>query len=322
MLSSEQIARLSSVEKWCFVPSTGPSSIGIGLSDKVRKNHCVESVCSMKISEILDTNLDMGEFRLTKFQRSCELTHKIVYVSVLGMFARFPLSRRSQLHNECAVALNTLAWMVYHGVSPILYHEAVEFKNKADNRNTCVICNARKNVESKKIWWQVYMKTTGPGLLTGGRKGHFHDEKTNTGHFVLWTKEHCASFSSDEWSQLIDEYGKNVFIHGEHQYGHAHVHILLGKDIYDTRAKEMLKTFQKAINWGYLFKLTDLFHPVDLFLAGCSAVGRSYMFALFCAACCLHSLDVDEEIIVMYYQSIFPALYVQIALTFEYHVVI
>jgi len=326
MLTPEQLARRSNQPDWSFVFSEEALKGGVGLVANVRRITRSQNTATMRFGKIIDINLDIQHFELTEFHSACGLTRAIVFATVLAYLAARPPELRAMLIATCDIAMNSLAWMVFHEVKAEYYIKCVGYNQKGTEKDDCIICLSRDGVWTEEICGVEFRITTGPGVLSGGRVGHFEREDGLAMHKIIWSQNHANSFTYDEQLALRRKYGNDVYWHGLNQYGHAHVHILKdycygdhqdGKDIFSIRAREMLLMIQKAVNKSRIFAETDLYHPLPRFIDACPWEGKQYMITLMCISVTLLELPEDPDFLVNFYAIAYAPMVKFIAKAFN-----
>lgn len=226
-------------------------------------------------SNVFDEKLNFNKegVRLNEFHKTCGLTVGIVSAIMHAYLYNTYTDYGKERLKYWGLELTKAAWMVYHGIDPMSCDTADQFiwfscigssvTHKTKTVNCCVICQSRKNVFRCGEW----LVTVSPSLLSGGRHPLFHplfsDSKSfHVGsptdfHFIIWSKNHDMDVDVPLGACHINNYTKRIFrvigldtgmymfkrsgifIHGDMQYGHDHVHFI-GGVFFDLRAEEIL----------------------------------------------------------------------------------
>lgn len=164
--------------------------------------------------------------------------------------------------------------MLYHKVPAKKMRHCVNYSHKRNDEHFCVICDAKINVQCIGTLWL----TISPSTMSGNRLGQTLQPIDGGRHFVLWSNIHDRHIDINMVNEVcrflkVDSFG--VYTHGLDQYGHPHVHIIVG-NYHDIRAREMMNRAQKCINNGTEFDTSDIYNPIIEFFNKCETTeGRN-----------------------------------------------
>jgi hypothetical protein len=289
------------------------------LKRRVYKIHSDSRKCSgIKLNKLVNKNLDWigDDLELNTFHTYCGVTIDIIKISVYTKLSHLHDDSFMHFYENSVLDLNTLGWMLYHGVEPFNFSFALDFRQKADSEEKCVICNATRNVDAYSGC--NLLTTISPDILTGNRMHHCY-ESENGYHYVIWHLYHSTSTIDTYRMTMSLKYvldirkkrnlhQSNVYVHSTTQYGHGHVHII-GGEYHQIRAMENLSTIRRLVKESRIVDNSEFYQPIKKFYANCNSAGKStVLVSIFTAAYRVHLNMTNETFInfinIAYYNTI------------------
>lgn len=310
-----------------FVPIE--NNIQIDTCSKVRIGDIFQkyfSNCKHK-EKLLDQKVKENEFefQFSEFHKDCGVDTAMVITVVYSYLARNSLLLMKNILKNYSIDLNTLAWMSYHKTSPFKFVNCINYCNKLDYPDFCVICHAQDNVIT--VQGGLYKITASPKHMSGGRCCMRY---ANSGdrHFVVWAQHHSHDIdtSDDIIKNNLKKFipGMQVdnletFYHGQYTYGHPHIHCFSGQ-YYNIRANEVMINAQKAVNNDKPLTFEDFYHPSYLFYRHCSDVGKDSWIAAY--VCTYIRLKLPKDVLpYLFYRMTYPILWEKIKKGFDEEII-
>jgi hypothetical protein len=251
---------------------------------------------------------DDAEIILSTFHRSCGITFDIVRMHMLSYLFRTHIRTKKNVFSYFGLELTRLSWVYYHGlegntklVDSCIGHTC---SSKSKSSDMCLICHALEKVETDSH----YKITMTPGEMGSNRVGQGIND---TGcHFVLWSLEHNAVmdpihamyYSKARYSDV------HLYIHGEMQYGHPHIHAI-GGDYFTIRTRDLMNHCQNSINLNVRIEKTDFFHPIGHWFSMLDADDRHVFITCFCILICRVKVKLDFSTLPDFYWHTYRSVY-------------
>jgi len=277
------------------------------------------------IKEIFTNTLDIKEpsvIILSKFEIECGITLNDIYLAVLTYLSDKPVDDFGMYYNDYGIDRNTLAWMKYHDINFQVFKKCVNFKQKRNCRDTCVICLSQAN--SMRFRLNTFDDTTvivtmSPQHMSRDRVGQTITERGC--HFVVWAGDHSLKISHkmdlapmylanpDIFDLVNVSYDCCNYYHGYDQYGHSHFHVISGV-YHKIRAGEMLRKALSCVKNSTVLEFSDMFHPINKFFSNSSESGQDCLIATFVIVRLRLDLSkYSNDFIVRYLKSAFPIVW-------------
>jgi hypothetical protein len=240
------------------------------------KINSASHLSNVPINILFDKNLKwLDKLVLQQFHIDCGVNAYLVKTAIYSKLSNVHFDQFKSFYESSCVDLNTLAWMTYHKVDFTMYKECVDYKQKRDCTNLCIICRATANV----IIFDNRKTTISPITMSGSRARMTYSSAGGF-HYVVWSRTHITLPQKDfyDFYKCSHVGCGELYFHIEPQYGHPHVHCMYG-NYHNIRAGELLHSLRNKIKKGCVITTSDFYLPLNKFYHNCDSTGQDYILA-------------------------------------------